>query len=103
MTSEYSTNCTNCGKTFYVNQRCKADASNKKKFVRACSKECTSALRSKNMRKITAKGIKRRSGITTTLDRDELIRLICYEHKYLGEVSRILGVNQQLFQGKLKD
>lgn len=102
MTKEYPTNCTNCGKLFYVNQKCKADSTNISKFVRACSKECTSSLRAKNMKNISNRGIKRRTGPTRELNRDELIRLLCYEYKYLGEVSRVLKIKSTTLSREIK-
>ena len=46
----YPTDCRNCGVTFYVDMPSKANPDNRGKFVRACSTECTSALKSENLR-----------------------------------------------------
>jgi len=90
---EHPTNCTNCGKLFYVDMACKADPTNKRKFVRACSRKCTSALKASNIRKTQAQPeFKWRTGPIRKLNREELIQLICYEHKYLSEVAKILRV-----------
>lgn len=99
----YENICINCGDKFYVDMPCKADPTNKRKFVRACSKECTSALKSQTMKANHKKGLmKREVGNIKTFDRDVLIRLICYEHKYLGEVAKVLGTKRKTLSREIK-
>lgn len=100
---QHPNNCTNCGKLFYVDMACKADPSNKRKFVRACSPKCTSALRANTMRKNQSNdNFKWHTGPLRKLDRDELVRLICYEHKYLGEVAKELKVKSTTLSREIK-
>lgn len=100
---EHPTDCVNCGKTFYVDMPSKADPLNKGKHIRACSDECTSALMSANMKRtISQEGFKWATGHRTLLDRDELIQLICYEYKFLGEVAEILGVKSTTLSREIK-
>lgn len=97
MKKKYETTCKQCGEKFYVDQPCKADPNNKRKFVRACSKECTRKLKSTHMKSLHQEGkLKRdKTGIQRKLDKDELIRLYCYEHRLKAEISKILKVKQQ--------
>lgn len=100
---EYPTECRNCGKTFFVDMPCKADPNNKHKFVRACSPECTSALKSKNIRTSHAKGkIPYTSGPQRFLNRDELMQLICYEHLYYADVAKRLKVKYTILQREIE-
>jgi G:T-mismatch repair DNA endonuclease (very short patch repair protein) len=93
----YENTCTNCGTKFSVKQKCMTDPNNKRKFKRCCSKECSNALKSKNMKSLHAEGklTRERPAIVTELDRDILIRLYCFEHKLLSEISKSLKVKSQ--------
>lgn len=100
---QHPNNCTNCGKLFYVDMACKADPNNARKFIRACSRECTKALRSTNMKRIVSSaGFSRGAVYQTRLNRDRLVRLICYEHKYLGEVAKELKVKSTTLSREIK-
>lgn len=100
---QHPNNCTNCGKLFYVDMACKADPNNERKFARACSKECTSALKSRIMKRNHDNGLMvREVGNRRTFDRDMLIQLICYEYKYLGEVAKELGTKSTTLSREIK-
>jgi len=99
----HPTTCLNCSVQFFVDMPCKADPTNKRKFVRACSKECTSALKAKTLKRSHERGLmKREVGNRRSLDRDILIQLICYEHKYLGEVAKELGAKSTTLAREIK-
>lgn len=100
---QHETKCTNCGKVFYVDMACKADPSNSRKFVRACSRECTSALRARIIKDSHTNGyIKHSTGPRSFIDRSELIRMICYEHKYLQDVAKELRVKSTTLQREIE-
>lgn len=100
---KYENTCKNCGKTFFVDMPCKADPNNKRKFVRACSSECTSALKSRNLSGLLAIGkITRANGPRTHLDRDTLIQLICYEHLFYADVAKKLKVKCSTLQREIE-
>ena len=88
----YENTCTNCGKTFYVETKAKADPNNKRKFKRACSDDCTRQLKSKNAKKINRDGINYRRGHFRKLDRDTLIDLYCYKYLTMKEIQKALRV-----------
>lgn len=97
----YENMCTNCGKSFYVVRRCNADPTNKN-FKRACSPECTSELISKRMSGRTHVNKGKTLGYQTKLNRGQLVQLICYEHKYLGEVAKELKVKPTTLSREIK-
>jgi G:T-mismatch repair DNA endonuclease (very short patch repair protein) len=90
--------CKNCGKEFEVDMYCKHDPNNKRKFVRCCSKECTSELRSKYQKKRIVEGTfnngaKKYKGVPRTfIDKTVLEKLYCYEHKKIAEICKELKV-----------
>ena len=91
----YENTCTNCGRTFFVETKAKADPNNKRKFKRACSDECTRQLKSKNAKKLNSEGkIPHKSGhLKRKLDRDTLIDLYCRQHLIMTEIQKVLRVN----------
>lgn len=100
---KHPTNCTNCGATFYVDMPSKADPNNQRKFVRACSPECTSALKSRNMKNSHNKGkLRRLETISTKLDKDEIVQMVCYEHMYLTDVAKELKVKQSTLSREIE-
>lgn len=93
----YENTCKNCGTNFPVKQKCMTDPANKSKFKRSCSKECANVLKSKHMKSLHANGklSRERPAVVRKLNRDDLIRLYCYEHKLLSEISKELKVKSQ--------
>ena len=104
----YYNTCLNCAKQFPVDMPCKHDPNNKRKFVRCCSKECTSELKRINIKKLHEQGAfdnhhKNQTGtFRRTIDKETLVRLYCYEHKLLAEIAKELKVKYQVLQREMK-
>lgn len=90
----YKNFCKVCGKEFYVDQKCKSDPNNKRKFIRCCSKKCTSKLKSQNMKNNHKNGKLQydRPKIVTKLDRDLLVDLYCYKYWKIEDIAKYLKV-----------
>ncbi|MFD2704637.1 hypothetical protein [Salibacterium lacus] len=71
--------------------------SNKRKFKRACSDECTRALKSKNMtnnHKSGAINPSENKGIRTKLEKEDIEFLLHFEHLYMSDIAKRLKVKQ---------
>lgn len=93
----YPTDCCNCGKTFYVDMRCKTDPNNKRKFVRACSDECTASLRSAHMKSLITEGKidnKNSSKYVRELEKSVLVDMYCYRYMLLADIATELKAKQ---------
>lgn len=101
---KYKNLCKVCGNEFYVDQKCKSDPKNKRKFVRCCSKECTSKIKSQNMKKLHEEGLleRERPEIVTKLDRDTLIDLYCYKYWKIQDIAKHLKVKYSTVSREMK-
>jgi G:T-mismatch repair DNA endonuclease (very short patch repair protein) len=90
----YENTCTNCGKIFHVQTKSQSDPNNRGKFKRACSPECTTSLKSKNLKARHAEGTI--SGVRSkrTFDREVLLDLFCYKHLKMREIAKYLKTKE---------
>lgn len=100
--------CRNCGDEFFVDMPCKADPTNKKKFVRCCSKECLSNLRSNLMKSYRYKGIfdehhaNQVGVLRRKLDKNVLVEMYNYKHMLLDDIAKELKVKRTILTREME-
>jgi len=99
--------CKNCGAKFEVDMPCKHDPTNKKKFVRCCSKKCVSELASKRLKEMHRIDCdfkrKQHSNIYfRRIDKEVLVQKFNYEHKLISEIASELKCKETTLRREMR-